>query len=77
MFGDILSDEAAALAGRWNAAERESRGGEREQFFGLSNRLEEQRGHAAGFANPIAQVLSAALMLQYIFNLREAHDPNC
>jgi len=47
-----------------------------EQFFGLYEPAGGTAPDIAGkdLANPIAQVLSAALMLQYSFNLREAHD---
>jgi len=77
MFGDILSDEAAALAGSLGMVPSASLGAARGQrFFGLYEPAGGTAPDIAGkdLANPIAQILSAALMLQYSFNLREAHD---
>jgi len=71
MFGDILSDEASVLAGSLgmlsSASLSESKG------FGL---YEPSGGTAPdiagkGIANPVAQILSAALMLRYSFNMEE------
>lgn len=77
MFGDILSDEAAALAGSLGMLPSASLGAAKgDQFFGLYEPAGGTAPDIAGkdLANPIAQILSAALMLQYSFNLREAHD---
>src|SRR5262249_19017723 len=77
MFGDILSDEAAALAGSLGMVPSASLGAAQgERFFGLYEPAGGTATDIAGkdLANPIAQILSAALMLQYSFNLREAHD---
>jgi 3-isopropylmalate dehydrogenase len=77
MFGDILSDEAAALAGSLGMVPSASLGAARgERFFGLYEPAGGTAPDIAGkdWANPIAQILSAALMLQHSFNLREAHD---
>jgi 3-isopropylmalate dehydrogenase len=71
MFGDILSDEAAALVGSLGMLPSASLGrttGER--VFGL---YEPAGGTAPdiagkGVANPIAQIMSAALMLLHSFN---------
>lgn len=77
MFGDILSDEAAALAGSLGMLPSASLGATRgEQVFGL---YEPAGGTAPdiagkGLANPIAQILSAALMLLYSFKQPEAHN---
>jgi 3-isopropylmalate dehydrogenase len=77
MFGDILSDEAAALAGSLGMLPSASLGAAKgDRFFGLYEPAGGTAPDIAGkdLANPIAQILSAALMLQYSFNLREAHD---
>jgi len=75
MFGDILSDEAAALAGSLgmvpSASLGEACGRTRFGFY-------EPAGGTApdlagrNVANPIAQILSAALMLRFSFGLDEA-----
>jgi 3-isopropylmalate dehydrogenase len=77
MFGDILSDEAAALAGSLGMLPSASLGTTNgDRFFGLYEPAGGTAPDIAGkdLANPIAQILSAALMLQYSFNLRDAHD---
>ena len=78
MFGDILSDESAMITGSLgmlpsaSLAAAPSDGGS----FGL---YEPSGGSAPdiagqGIANPIAQILSAAMMLKYSFGLGSAHD---
>jgi 3-isopropylmalate dehydrogenase len=71
LFGDIISDEAAALVGSLGLLPSASLG---EGTFGL---YEPSGGSAPdiagkGIANPIAQILSAALMLRYSFGENEA-----
>ncbi|MCF2138070.1 MAG: 3-isopropylmalate dehydrogenase [Candidatus Thorarchaeota archaeon] len=72
MFGDILSDESAALCGSLGMLPSASLGN---GTFGL---YEPAGGSAPdiagkGIANPIAQILSLALMLRYSFDMgREA-----
>ncbi|HUB66018.1 MAG TPA: 3-isopropylmalate dehydrogenase [Candidatus Methylacidiphilales bacterium] len=66
LFGDIISDEAAATVGSLGLLPSASLG---EGAFGL---YEPSGGSAPdiagkGIANPIAQILSAALMLRYSF----------
>jgi 3-isopropylmalate dehydrogenase len=73
LFGDILSDEAAALVGSLGLLPSASLG---EGTFGL---YEPSGGSAPdiagkGIANPIAQILSGALMLRYSFAENEAAD---
>ncbi len=75
MFGDILSDEAAALAGSLGMLPSASLGAS--SGAGTFGFFEPAGGTApdlAGknLANPIAQILSAALMLRYSFGLNEA-----
>ena len=72
-FGDILSDELAMLTGSIGMLPSASLGtGQRGLYrFGL---YEPSGGSAPdiagkGIANPIAQILSAAMMLQYSFGL--------
>ena len=71
LFGDILSDEAAMLTGSIGMLASASLN---EKGFGL---YEPAGGSAPdiagkGIANPIAQILSAALMLRHSFNSEKA-----
>lgn len=71
MFGDIVSDEAAMLTGSMGMLASASLNGDR---FGL---YEPAGGSAPdiagkGIANPIAEILSAAMMLRYSFGLDDA-----
>ncbi len=73
MFGDIISDEAAMLTGSLGMLPSASLS---EGSFGM---YEPSGGSAPdiagqGIANPIAQILSAAMMLRYSFGLVEAAD---
>jgi 3-isopropylmalate dehydrogenase len=76
LFGDILSDELAMIAGSLGMLPSASLGAQRADglYFGL---YEPSGGSAPdiagqGIANPIAQILSAALMLRLSFGLHEA-----
>jgi 3-isopropylmalate dehydrogenase len=72
-FGDILSDELAMLTGSIGMLPSASLGTRRSGDFRFG--LYEPSGGSApdiagkGVANPIAQILSAAMMLQYSFGL--------
>lgn len=73
MFGDILSDEASVLSGSLGMLPSASLSS---NTFGL---YEPAGGSAPdiagqGLANPIAQILSGALMLKYSFGLDQAYD---
>ena len=73
MFGDIISDEAAMLTGSMGLLASASLNRDN---FGL---FEPAGGSAPdiagqGIANPIAQILSAAMMLRYSFALDQAAD---
>lgn len=73
MFGDILSDEAAMLTGSLGMLPSASLA---EGSFGM---YEPSGGSAPdiagqGIANPIAQILSAAMMLKYSCGMIEAAD---
>jgi 3-isopropylmalate dehydrogenase len=71
MFGDILSDEAAMLAGSLGMLPSASIN---ERGFGLYEPIGGSAPDIAGrgIANPIAQILSAALMLRYSFGRDDA-----
>ena len=73
MFGDILSDEAAMLTGSLGMLPSASLA---EGTFGM---YEPSGGSAPdiagqGIANPIAQILSAGMMLRFSFGMAEAAD---
>lgn len=73
MFGDILSDQASVLSGSIGMLPSASLNAE---GFGL---YEPSGGSAPdiagmGIANPIAQILCAAMMLKYSFNMNSEHD---
>jgi 3-isopropylmalate dehydrogenase len=74
-FGDLLSDEAAALAGSIGMLPSASLG--KSGGAGFTFGLYEPAGGTApdiagkGIANPIAQILSAALLLRYSLGLCE------
>jgi len=75
MFGDILSDEAAALAGSLGMLPSASLGKvSGELTFGFYEPAGGTAPDIAGknLANPIAQILSVALMLRYSFGLNDA-----
>ena len=78
LFGDILSDEMAMIAGSLGMLASASLGEQREGglYFGM---YEPSGGSAPdiagqGIANPCAQILSAAMMLRYSFGLADAAD---
>ncbi len=73
MFGDIISDESAMLTGSMGLLASASLNKEK---FGL---FEPAGGSAPdiagqGIANPIAEILSASMMLRYSFGLDAAAD---
>jgi 3-isopropylmalate dehydrogenase len=76
LFGDILSDEMAMIAGSLGMLASASLG--RQKDGGLYFGLYEPSGGSApdiagmGVANPIAQILSAALMLRFSFGQEAA-----
>lgn len=75
LFGDILSDEAAALAGSLGMLPSASLGiTAAAGTFGFYEPAGGTAPDIAGknLANPIAQILSSALMLRYSFGLTEA-----
>lgn len=73
MFGDILSDEAAMLTGSIGMLSSASLG---EGSFGLYEPVHGSAPDIAGqgIANPIATILSVALMFKLSFDYQEAGD---
>ena len=73
MFGDILSDEASMLTGSIGMLPSASLN---ERNFGLYEPIHGSAPDIAGkgIANPLATILSAAMMLRYSFGQGEAAD---
>lgn len=76
LFGDILTDEAAALAGSMGLMPSASLGAARNEHNGYRGLFEPIHGTAPdiagqGKANPIAAIQSLALLLRYSFNLEQ------
>ena len=73
IFGDILSDEASMLSGSLgllpSASLSESKPAMYEPIHGSAPDLKGQN-----IVNPIATILSAAMMLKYSFNMNNEHD---
>jgi 3-isopropylmalate dehydrogenase len=80
IFGDILSDEAAMITGSLgmlpSASLNHEAGGKSGKVFGMYEPAGGSAPDIAGknIANPIAQILSVAMMLQYTFGLHEAYN---
>lgn len=75
LFGDILTDEASVLAGSMGMLPSASLG-TRQTVYGRFGLYEPIHGSAPdiagqGKANPIASILSAAMLLRYSLNLKE------
>jgi 3-isopropylmalate dehydrogenase len=68
MFGDILSDEAAMLTGSIGMLPSASLGGKVGLYEPIHGSAPDIAGK--GKANPIAMILSAAMMLRHSFNLQ-------
>lgn len=70
MFGDILSDEASMITGSIGMLPSASL---REDKFGMYEPIHGSAPDIAGqnIANPIATILSSAMMLRYSFSLEE------
>lgn len=73
LFGDILSDEASMITGSLGMIPSASLG---ETSLGLYEPIHGSAPDIAGQdkANPIATILSAAMMLRYSFNMGEEAD---
>lgn len=73
MFGDILSDEASQVTGSIGLLPSASLGdSDRALYEPIHGSAPDIAG--TGMANPIAAILSAAMMLRYSFNLAEEAD---
>jgi 3-isopropylmalate dehydrogenase len=73
MFGDILSDEASMITGSIGMLPSASLG---KGNFGMYEPIHGSAPDLAGrdMANPMATILSAAMMLRYSFGLYEEAD---
>ena len=71
-FGDILSDEAAMLTGSIGMLPSASLGGKVGMYEPIHGSAPDIAGQDK--ANPIATILSVAMMLRFSFNLTEAAD---
>ncbi len=72
MFGDILSDEAAQLTGSLGMLPSASLGNGRAIYEPIHGSAPDIAGQ--DIANPIASILSSAMMLKYSFNMDNAAD---
>lgn len=70
MFGDILSDEASVIAGSLGLLPSASVGNNAALFEPIHGSYPQAKGK--GIANPIATILSAAMMLEHFGLYREA-----
>ncbi len=70
MFGDILSDEASVIAGSLGLLPSASVGEQTALFEPIHGSFPQARGK--GIANPIATILSAAMLLEHLDMLQEA-----
>lgn len=73
IFGDILSDEASMITGSIGMLPSAS---VREDSFGMYEPIHGSAPDIAGknIANPLAQILSVAMMLRYSLNMKEAAE---
>ena len=69
MFGDILTDEASVITGSLGMLPSASIGLHTSVFEPIHGSYPQAAGK--NIANPLATILSAALMLEYAFNLHE------
>ncbi|NPB06586.1 MAG: 3-isopropylmalate dehydrogenase [Aquificae bacterium] len=72
IFGDIISDEAGVVVGSLGMLPSASVGDRHALYEPVHGSAPDIAGK--GIANPIATILSVAMMLKYSFNLDEAHD---
>ncbi len=72
LFGDILSDEAGALAGSLGVLGSASLGGRTDLYEPVHGSAPDLAGR--GVANPIGAFASVSLMLRHTFALNEAAD---
>ena len=72
MFGDILSDEAAMLTGSIGMLPSASLGGENGMYEPIHGSAPDIAGQNA--ANPIATIMSVAMMFNYSFEMNEVAE---
>ena len=72
LFGDILSDEAAMLTGSIGMLPSASLGGRTAMYEPIHGSAPDIAGQNK--ANPLATILSAAMMLKYSFDQEKAAD---
>ena len=72
LFGDILSDEAAMLTGSIGMLPSASVGGDAALYEPVHGSAPDIAGQ--GKANPIATIMSAAMMLKYAFAMDDAYN---
>jgi 3-isopropylmalate dehydrogenase len=72
LFGDILSDEAAVLAGSLGVLGSASLGGRKDLYEPVHGSAPDIAGQ--GVANPMGSLASMALMLRYTLDLPDAAD---
>ncbi|GAB6065077.1 3-isopropylmalate dehydrogenase [Aquifex pyrophilus] len=72
IFGDILSDEAGVVVGSLGMLPSASVGDRYALYEPVHGSAPDIAGK--GIANPIATILSAAMMLKYSFGMDKAHD---
>lgn len=72
MFGDILSDEAAAITGSLGMLPSASIGGSVDLYEPVHGSAPDIVG--TGFANPFGAIASAAMMLRYTWHLEQEAD---
>jgi len=69
LFGDILTDEASVISGSMGLMPSASLGRENALYEPIHGSFPEAAG--LGIANPLATILSAAMMLEMSFGLKE------
>jgi 3-isopropylmalate dehydrogenase len=69
MFGDILTDEASVITGSLGLLPSASIGVHTSMFEPIHGSYPQAAGK--NIANPVATILSAAMMLEYAFNLKD------
>ena len=72
MFGDIITDEASVITGSLGMLPSASVGDKVSLFEPIHGSYPEAAGK--GIANPMAMILSAALMLDLSFNMKKESD---
>lgn len=70
MFGDILTDEASVITGSLGLSPSASIGEHTSLFEPIHGSYPQAAGK--NIANPVATILSAAMMFEYAFNLKDA-----